>query len=133
MIRKLTNPWSEADMFRVIENLPDGIIGVEASGDVTAEDYTTVLVPLIEGAAAGGKKVRLLYAIGDDVGVTAGGAWADTRLGMGHFSSFERIAVVTDKDWIESAVKALGWIIPGDVKTFDEDDRDDAIEWLAGQ
>lgn len=120
-------------MFRVIEDLPDGVIGVEASSDVTAEDYRTILVPLIERAGAGGSKVRLLYVLRDDVGVTASGAWADTKLGVEHFSSFERIAVVTDKDWIENAVKALGWIIPGDVKTFDEDDRDDAIRWLAEQ
>jgi SpoIIAA-like len=118
-------------MFRVIEDLPDGVIGVEAAGDVTADDYRATLVPLIERAGAGGKKVRLLYVLGDDVGVTASGAWADTKLGVEHFRSFERIAVVTDKDWIENAVTALGWIIPGDVKTFDEDDREDAVSWLA--
>lgn len=119
-------------MMRPIADLPDGVIGVEASGEVTADDYRTVLVPMIDEAGASDRKVRLLYVLGSDVGVSAGGAWADTKLGVEHFTSFERIAVVTDKDWIENAVKALGWVIPGEVRTFDDDGRDAAIEWLAG-
>lgn len=118
-------------MFTKVEGLPPGVIGVEASGEVAAADYTDVLLPMIEEVRATGSKVRLLYVLGEDVGVSGGGAWADTKLGVQHFTSFERIAVVTDKDWIENAVKALGWIIPGEVRTFDDDDQDDAVEWLA--
>jgi hypothetical protein len=119
-------------VFTKVEGLPAGVIGVKASGEVVASDYTEVLLPMMEEARATGDKVRLLYVLGEDVEVTGGGAWADTKLGVQHFTSFERIAVVTDKDWLENAVKALGWIIPGEVRTFDDDDQDDAVEWLAG-
>lgn len=117
-------------MFTKVEGLPAGVIGVEASGEVGGDDYRDVLVPMIEEALAGGSKVRLLYVIDEDADITAGGAWADAKLGVKHFTAFDRIAVVTDIDWIENSVKALGWAIPGEVKTFDDDDRDEAVEWL---
>ena len=118
-------------MLKKIEGLPAGVIGVEASGEVTADDYRDVLEPMIQSAHAAGK-IRFLYIYGEDVGITAGGAWHDTKMGMGHFTSFERIAVVTDKDWIENSIKAFGWIMPGEVKVFDDDEKDEAITWLAG-
>ena len=117
-------------MFAVIENLPDGVVGVTASGEVTGDDYRTVLLPRIDEARQGGKKVRLLYVIGE-FKLKGSAVWADAKLGMEHFTSFERVAVVTDEDWIEKSIHAFGWIIPGEVKVFDDDDRDDAIAWLA--
>jgi hypothetical protein len=40
--------------------------------------------------------------------------------------------VVTDRDGLEAAVNAVGWPMPGEVKVFDNDHRDDALAWLAG-
>jgi hypothetical protein len=39
--------------------------------------------------------------------------------------------VVTDTDWLEKAIKALGWMVPGEVRVFDDDNRDDAVKWLS--
>ena len=117
-------------MLKQIEDLPAGVIGVEASGEVTADDYRNVLEPMIQSAHAAGK-IRFLYVYGEDVGMTPGATWQDAKLGLGHFTSFERMAVVTDKDWVENSIKAFGWIMPGEVKVFDDDDRDEAIAWLA--
>ncbi len=42
----------------------------------------------------------------------------------------ERIAVATDVDWVEHAIKALGWMMPGRVRVFDDDEVDEAERWL---
>ncbi len=119
-------------MFTVVEGLPDGVIGVEAKNEVTAEDYTSVLDPLIAKALESGK-VRLLYVVGPELeGYTGGAAWQDAKLGFEHFTSFERVAVVTDREGLEAAVKAVGWMMPGEVKVFGNDHRADAVTWLAG-
>ena len=123
-------PTKEAVVLEKIENLRDGVIGVKASGKVTADDYRDVLIPLLDEAKARGGKMRVLYDCGD-LDITAGGAWQDTKTGISNWTSFEKIAIVTDEDWIEHSIKALGWIMPGEVKVFDDDDRDHAIEWLA--
>lgn len=120
-------------MLTLIEGLPDGVVGVEAGGKVTAEDYEHVLIPAFEAAreAAGGK-VRLLYVLGHDFpDYTAGAAWEDTKLGLGHLGSWERIAVVSDADWLRHAIHGLGWLMPGEVKIFGLGELDSAREWVA--
>jgi len=118
----------------VITTLPDmpvGTIGFEARGTVSSEDYENVLVPALTAAIEAGP-VRLLYVLGDDFeSYSAGAMWSDARLWSGHLSGWERIAVATDVDWVENAVKAFGWLMPGQVKVFDDDEVDEAKRWLA--
>jgi SpoIIAA-like len=119
-------------MFTVIDGLPDRVIGVKAAGEISASDYTDVLDPLITEATEKGK-VRLLYVAGPELeGYSGGAAWQDTKLGFSHFTSFERVAIVTDRKGLEGAVKAVGWLMPGDIKVFAVADKADATTWLVG-
>lgn len=119
-------------MIEPIEGAPEGVLAFKAVGEVHSEDYDTVLDPAVKGVIDAGRKVRLVYVLGDDFeGFSTGAAWEDTKLGMGHLTSWERMAVVTDTDWIEHAVKLFGWMVPGKVKVFDDDDLDDAMAWAA--
>jgi hypothetical protein len=118
-------------MIRVIEGMPAGTVGVEAVGTVTEADYRDVLVPTLRAALERGG-VRLLYVLGEDFdSYSAGAMWADTKLWAGHVNRWEKIAIVSDADWLENSVKAFGWMLPGEVKVFETDDVDDAKEWLA--
>ncbi len=118
-------------MIEVMTDLPDRVLGLRASGEVTADDYKTVLVPAIEEKLTRHKKVRLLYVFGDRFeGYTGGAAWEDAKVGMKHLTSFERVAVVTDIDWIENMIKAFGFAFPGEVRVFDDDDLDEARRWV---
>ncbi|MFI2811715.1 STAS/SEC14 domain-containing protein [Microbulbifer zhoushanensis] len=46
---------------------------------------------------------------------------------------FERAAVITDADWIQTASELEGKLFPGlDIKGFDLDEEDEAEAWLAG-
>jgi len=119
-------------MIQIMSDLPDNVVGFKAVGEVDSEDYANTLLPAIDQALEGSDKLRFLYVLDDDFsGYSAGAAWQDTKLGIEHFTKFEKIAIVTDTDWIEHSVKAFGWMIPGDVKLFDDDDLDDAVEWVS--
>jgi hypothetical protein len=119
-------------MIEVMTDLPDRVLGLNASGEVTAKDYKTVLVPAIEEKLTKHRKVRLLYIFGDEfTGYSGGAAWEDAKVGMKHLTSFERVAVVTDVDWIEKMVKAFGFALPGEVRVFDDDDLEDARRWIS--
>jgi hypothetical protein len=120
-------------MIELIEGLPEGVVGFEAVGEVTAEDYESVAKPAIEGARVGRDKVRLLYVLGDRFsGYTAGAMWDDTKLGLSHPFSWERIAVVTDEGSMRTMVKGFGWLIPGEVKLFSVSELEDAKTWVTG-
>ncbi len=109
----------------------DGILEIHMNGEITAEDYQNTLTPALEQALAEHDRVRLLVRIGPGFeGYSAKAAWADAKLGLRHWSGFERIAVVTDVDWIETLIGALGFVFPGPVDTFDLDELDDARRWL---
>ena len=113
--------------------MPDGVIGLQATGEVSADDYKSVLVPAIDRALKGGEKVRLVYELGPDYeGFEAGGVWQDLRVGTSHFYSFARVALVTDVDWIRRATNAFGFLMPGDIKVFGLRERADAARWAAG-
>ncbi len=119
-------------MLEIIPDLPDHVLGLRATGTVTADDYAAVLVPELERMLAAHRRVRLLYVLADGFdSYTRGAAWEDAKVGMRHFTSFERAAVVTDVDWIETGVKAFGFVMPGDVRVFDRDDLDKARAWVS--
>ena len=44
----------------------------------------------------------------------------------------QRIALVTDIDWMIHAIHLFGWMATGETKTFSLDQREEAIAWVAG-
>lgn len=107
------------------------MLGVEATGKVRADDYRKVLLPAIEERLSRFDRLRLLYVLGPEFeGFSGGAAWQDAMLGMKHFTAFERIAFVTDQVWLQSLVHAFGFVMPGEVETFEYDELDEARRWI---
>ena len=117
-------------MMTELAGLPAGVVGVEASGRLSAEDYRDVLLPIIQRTAHAGD-VRIVIVIRDFEGVSGGGLWEDAKMGAGHMSNWKRTAVVTDVEWIVSMLGLFGWMTPGEVKHFPFAERDAAIAWAA--
>jgi SpoIIAA-like len=118
-------------MIEPISALPENVVGFVAEGDVTAEDYEQRLVPAIERALASHDKIRLLYVLGSDfTGYSGRAIWDDGKVGMQHLTRWERIAVVSDQQWIRHSVNVFGYLIPGEVKAFELADQDAATAWV---
>lgn len=118
-------------MLRLLSDLPPNVVGLEAVGRVEAKDYRDVLEPAVASALGSGEKLRLLYVLGAEFdGLTVGAGWEDTKVGLGHWDSWDRIAVVTDREWIAHAVKAVAWMLPGQVRVFSVSERDEATAWV---
>jgi hypothetical protein len=49
---------------------------------------------------------------------------------MEHLTRWERIAVVTDVEWIEHAVRFFGFLMPATVKLFSRADAAQARQWI---
>jgi hypothetical protein len=117
-------------MIRELTDLPAGVIGFETSGQIKAEDYRDVILPVLERAAAHGE-VRFVVVIPEFHGMTGGAVWEDLKVGIEHFKAWKRIALVTDTEWMHHAVTMFGWMTPGDVKHFRMAERPQAIAWAA--
>ena len=119
-------------MLKLIPGLPGNVVGIEASGKVQADDYQTVLDPAVAAAIGAHDKVRLLYVLGDAFqGYTAAAMWEDTKLGFHDLSSWDRIAVVTDRATLADAIRVFGWLIPAEVRAYPTAELADAQAWVS--
>jgi hypothetical protein len=118
-------------MVEQIHDLPDNVLGFTATGKVTAKDYESVVIPAVEALFARKIKVRFLYHLGEQFsGFEAAAIWDDTKLGLKHLSGWERVAVVSDVEWVRAAVKIFGITIPGEVRVFHNRELAAAREWI---
>src|SRR4051812_46497298 len=119
-------------MLRQMKDMPVGTIGFEAIGEVEDDDWEGAVEPLLRGEIAAGGKVRLLSLRGarsEDVESDAvkAGAGFQAR----HAKAFERVAVVTDENWVKPALRTLSFLLPGSTRAFAVHDLTAAKAWLA--
>lgn len=63
-------------------------------------------------------------------GIDAGAAWEDTKIGVEHLTRWERIAVVTDVDWMKHTFNAFRFLIPGQLRVFPTAQTSKARTWI---
>jgi hypothetical protein len=122
-------------MIEVLPAMPSGVTGVRVSGRLTGADLRA-FEPLMEELRRS-DEIRIVEVIAPDYeGFGPGGLVEDLKIGLGvllrEHSSFKRIAVVSDKEWVAHTLHALAWLIPGELKIFGLDELDLAAEWAAG-
>ncbi len=118
-------------MITLLDGFPENTIAASCSGRVTAQDYETVLTPAVESALAKHPKLRLFYQIEPAFsGLEPGAMWDDLKLGMSHFSRWERVALVTDVEWIRLAAEAFGFLMPGQIRAFTMANAAKARHWV---
>lgn len=113
-------------------DMPAGTIGFEAVGEVEDDDWEQAVEPVLRREIADGRKVRLLYLLGPKARDVEGDAMrADTGFRARHATSFDRVAVVSDEDWIRPALRALSFLLPGKARGFRVRELAAAKTWLA--
>ena len=119
-------------MLEQFPDLPDNVLGFSATGTVTAEDYETKLIPAVDALFKRQDKIRFLYSLGTEfTGFAAGAMWDDAKVGLKHFTGWERIAVVTDLEWVRAGVRMFGIAIPGQIRLFHNSELVTAKQWLS--
>jgi SpoIIAA-like len=115
-----------------ITDMPAGTIGFEAVGEVEDDDWEETVEPVLRQEIAAGRNVRLLYLIGTGAHEVEGDAMsADMGFRVRHATSYERVAVVSDEDWVRPALRALSFLLPGKARGFRIRDLAEAKAWLA--
>jgi hypothetical protein len=119
-------------MIEKIPDLPENVLGFKAKGTVTASDYASVIIPAVETLFARQRKVRFLYHLGEEfTRFEPAAMWDDTQLGLKHLTGWERIAIVSDVEWIRGAVRVFALAIPGHVRVFHNRELTEAMHWIS--
>ena len=119
-------------MIEKIPDLPDNVLGFSAKGKVTVNDYESIIIPAVEELFSRQKKVRFLYHLGEEVtGFEAAAMWDDAKLGLKHLQGWEKMAIVSDIEWVRAAIKIFGLVIPGEVRVFHNNELTEATRWIS--
>jgi SpoIIAA-like len=121
-------------LIETVTNLPSGTLGFRASGKITSEEYRQMVEP-IYAALERGEKLNIYFELADDFdGLDLGALLQDVQaagsVGLKHRSSWQRMALVTDKDWVRRGASAFGWLAPGELRLFELAERDNGRAWL---
>lgn len=119
-------------MLERIADMPAGSLGFEVIGEADDDDWEETVEPVIRREMATGAKLRLLYLIGARAHeVDADAMSKEVGFRARHASSYERVAVVSDEDWLRPALATLSFLMPGKAKGFRVADLDAAKTWLS--
>lgn len=118
-------------MIQII-NSPDNVAAFRAVGEVTKEDYETVVVPAIEALVSKTDKLNFLLELDTDLAnFTAGAWWEDLMIGIKNFGKWNRSAIVTNSDNIITFTNGFSFIAPGEYKGFKKHEIGIALLWVS--
>ncbi len=122
-------------MVERVSDLPAGVLGFRASGKITRDEYVGMMEP-IYASLERGERLNIYFELGEDFdGLALGALWEDMKaagsVGLKHRSAWQRMALVTDKDWIRHGAAAFGPLAPGELRLFDPEDIAQARAWIA--
>jgi hypothetical protein len=125
-------------MVTQMEGLPGGVLGFRLTGKLDRDEYVETLMRPIYSALERGEELRILIELPEDFhGLDTGALWEDLKaagsVGLKHRSAWERLAVVTDKDWVRHGVSVFGWMSPGELRVFGPGELGQARAWVAEQ
>ncbi len=117
-------------MIELIDGLPRNVVGISVTGRVTQHECREILVPAMTRSLRWRDRIRLYYELGSRF---PGSGWDDLDLGFEHASRCERIAIVTDIAWVRLTVKAIRFLIPGEIRVFGTLETAEARAWITAR
>ena len=119
-------------MLQSIEKLPPYVFGVKASGEVTADDLKSVLLPGLKQLTEQYHEIYYMLVLDTKVENFTAGAWLqDAMAGVKHLTAWKKMAIVTDQKAVENFTDLFSYIAPGEAKGFSLSEIDEAIAWVS--
>lgn len=120
-------------MLQFIKDMPEHVVGIHAVGEVSKDDYDKVLAPRLDELVAKQGEINYLLVLENNAltDFTAGAWFDELKMGLKHFTKWNKIAVVTDQKGVEWFTNTFKIIIPGNSKGFPLDKLDEAVAWIS--
>ncbi len=118
-------------MIEIIKTLPEHVLGVRATGEVTKEDLETVLIPAMDKLVERTGAIHYLLVLDNDVSNWDFGAWvSDAKLGLKYFTKWHKIAVVTEQEGVRLFTKGFSAVVPGESRAYTHAQLQEATDWV---
>ncbi len=121
-------------MLKLLTDFPSNVVAAMAHGTVTKQDYEDILVPRVLLALKQHPKIRCYYELGSQFSsMEAGAIWEDFKIGVEHLTRWERVAIVTDVEWIKHAANIFRFLMPGEIRVFPTSAATAARSWITAE
>lgn len=119
-------------MLTIMNGLPNHVLGVTATGDVTKDDLENVLIPALDSLVERTGEIHYLLELKTPVKNFSLGAWlSDAKVGIKHLAKWKKIAIVTAEKGVEKFSDVFGIAVPGESKGFPSEQLEQAKQWVA--
>ena len=119
-------------MIQHSRNLPSTIVGFNASGEITAKDFTDIVMPKVKALIDKTDKLNYLLVLDTSIKKFSIGAWMkDAMMGIKHLTKWNKAAIVSDVDALRNFTDFFSYVMPGEFKEFEHNDLQQAIDWVS--
>ena len=119
-------------MIKFISELPEKVIGIEVTGNISKEEYDTKVVPRMNELANRHGEINYFIVLKTDITAFDTGVWWDDfKMALNHFTKWNKVAIVTDHEVIKTITHMFGFAFPGEHKTFKLSEYDTALSWVS--
>ena len=111
----------------------DNVVAFRAIGEVTANDYKTVIAPAVKSLVEKINEINLLLVIDTELENFTALAWLeDAMIGLRNLGKWNRAAIVTDSENAISFTKGFCYIVPGEFRGYKKEKFPEALSWVEG-
>src|SRR3978361_2248857 len=119
-------------MVVLITDLPPHVAAYKATGAISKEEYEQVVMHRIDEVAAKYGTINFLVLLETGMENYSIGAFIDyVKVSFQHFSKWNRMAIVTDQDWVAKAYDALSYMVHGEIRSYAVKDLEAAKAWVS--
>lgn len=118
-------------MIELVLESQGNILGIKVRKNLSARDYSDVLLPHLDWIVQEHGRARLLFSMEGDVqGLEPDSPWLPVKFGTGHKDRIEKLAVAGAAPWDGWCLK-IGEVLPGTpVKVFAPGKWEQAWDWI---
>lgn len=117
-----------------IENTPENMVGFQALGEVTKDDFETKVIPEVKALVERTGTLNYLMVIDTELTNFTVGAWLqDVLLGIKNIGKWNRAAILSDVEGVKVFTNIFSVIVPGEFRCFGVDQLEAATVWVSGE
>jgi len=119
-------------MVELLNDFPPYVAAYKATGHVNKEEYEHVVMARINEVAAHYGKINFLVLMETEVWDYSFGSLVDyVKMTFEHFKQWNRLAVVSNEQWVNKVYDVLGGLVYGEVKSFKIYQYEEARQWIS--
>lgn len=121
-------------MISQLKNIPNTMVGFRASHEVTKEDFDLVVLPAVAELVQRTDELNYMLVLDTPLKNFTIGAWIkDAMLGLNNLSKWNRVAIVSDSESLNTFTNIFSKVVPGEFRGYTPDELNEAVNWVSGQ